>query len=305
MSVGKPVNAPVASAVIIGGAADQAGVQPNDRVLKIDGKDIESFSDIQRQVVISLDRPLELTILRGEEEKEITVTPKKESLKDRFGFSHSRGLIGIMGTEKGIDLASVKTLNGRDISGWSDQKRDSTFQSYINRNAKIGLPSGEDGVQEVRVSIAKIEEGQVFLSDIEEKEIVSYAPVEAVGAAFKETWFIITGTLEAVGQIFTGTRPATELGGVVRIGAVAGDAAQNGLLALIGFTAMLSINLGLINLFPIPLLDGGHLVFYAYEAVIGKPMSERVMDYAFKAGMVFLVSLMLFANLNDIFQMIL
>jgi regulator of sigma E protease len=68
---------------------------------------------------------------------------------------------------------------------------------------------------------------------------------------------------------------------------------------------MLSINLGLINLFPIPLLDGGHLVFYAYEAVFGKPMPERVMDYAFKFGMAFLICLMAFSNLNDIVQMIL
>ncbi len=305
MSVGKPVNPPIASAIIVDGAADVAGMKPNDRVIAIDGKKIESFTDIQRQVVISLDRALDLTVLRDGKELQISVTPKKESLEDRFGFSHSRGLIGIMGTEKGMDLASVKTINGTDVTSWSASKVEKRLNKIVGRDAVIGLPSGVDDIQDVRVNVINVTDGQIFLSESSEKEIVAYGVIQSVGAAMQETWFIVTGTLEAIGQIVTGTRPATELGGIVRIGAIAGDAAQNGILALITFTAMLSINLGLINLFPIPLLDGGHLVFYAYEAVFRKPMPERVMDYAFKFGMAFLICLMAFSNLNDIVQMIL
>jgi RIP metalloprotease RseP len=210
-----------------------------------------------------------------------------------------------MGTEKGMDLASVKMINGTDVTSWSADKVEKRLNKIVGRDAVIGLPSGADDVQNVRVNIANIADGQIFLSEIVEKEIVDYGVVQSLGGAVKETWFVITGTLEAIGQIVTGTRPATELGGIVRIGAIAGDAAQNGLIALISFTAMLSINLGLINLFPIPLLDGGHLVFYAYEAVFRKPMPEKVMDYAFKFGMAFLICLMAFSNLNDIVQMIL
>jgi regulator of sigma E protease len=191
------------------------------------------------------------------------------------------------------------------VSSLSPQNIEKRLKKIVGRDAVIGLPSGVDDIQNVRVNIANINEGQIFLSEIVEKEIVTYGVVQSVGEAVQETWFIVAGTLEAIGQIFTGTRPVTELGGIVRIGAIAGDAAQNGLIALISFTAMLSINLGLINLFPIPLLDGGHLVFYAYEAVFGKPMPERVMDYAFKFGMAFLICLMAFSNLNDIVQMIL
>ncbi len=306
MTVGKPVNPPVASAIIVDGAADIAGMQPNDRVLAIDGKAIESFSEIQRQVMISLDRELNLTVLRDGKEINVAVTPIKENLEDRFGFSHSRGLIGIMGTEQGMDAASVKSINGRDVSELSASNIEKRLKSIVGRDAVIGLPStNEEGVQKVRVNIDKIVDGEIFLSPITDKEIVSYGVVQSMTEAVKETWFVIRGTLEAIGQIITGTRPATELGGIVRIGAIAGDAAQNGLIALISFTAMLSINLGLINLFPIPLLDGGHLVFYAYEAIFRKPMSEKVMEYAFKFGMVFLVCLMVFSNLNDIVQMIL
>ena len=77
------------------------------------------------------------------------------------------------------------------------------------------------------------------------------------------------------------------------------------MIALVSFMAMLSINLGLINLFPIPMLDGGHLVFYGIEAVRGKPLSDRAMEYAFRGGLVVLVALMVFSNLNDILQLVL
>jgi len=105
--------------------------------------------------------------------------------------------------------------------------------------------------------------------------------------------------------MIVGTRSATELGGIIRIGALAGDMAKQGVVALILFTALLSINLGFINLLPIPLLDGGHLLFYFFEALRGKPIPEQVQEYAFRAGFVFLIALMVFANLNDILQLFL
>ena len=125
------------------------------------------------------------------------------------------------------------------------------------------------------------------------------ASVEAV----KRTYQITTDSLYALWQIITGTRAATELGGIIRIGAIAGDMASQGFIALVTFAALLSINLGLINLFPIPLLDGGHLMFYGIEAVKGSPVSERVQDYAFRFGLVVLVGLMAFTNINDVFQL--
>ena len=103
-------------------------------------------------------------------------------------------------------------------------------------------------------------------------------------------------------NVHRNTKP-TELGGIIRIGAIAGDMAQAGLLALVTFTALLSINLGLINLFPIPMLDGGHLMFYAMEVIKGKPVSEKVQEYAFRFGFTVLIGMMLFANLNDLFQL--
>ncbi len=307
---GKPVTPPIAAAVMVDGAAFEAGIKPHDRIVAIDGEQIQSFTDIQRQVAISLNRQLTLSVARKDgTQEDIIVNPRIDSFEDRFGFSQSRGMIGIMSTDKAIEVASLQSINGRDVTSFSQDRLDREIQSIIGQNATIGLPSADGNVSEVRANIVRHEtsdgDNMIFLTDDITKEIVEFAPTKAVGAALEETWFIITGTLEAIGQIFTGTRSATELGGIVRIGAIAGDAVQNGLIAAIVFTALLSINLGLINLFPIPLLDGGHLVFYTYEAIFKKPMSEKVMDYALKFGMVFLIGLMAFANINDIVQIIL
>lgn len=122
-------------------------------------------------------------------------------------------------------------------------------------------------------------------------------------AANKDVWDISTSTLKALGQMVMGTRSTDELGGILRIGAYAGDFAQRGLVALITFAALLSVNLGLINILPIPMLDGGHLLFYAMEKTRGKPVNERFQEYALRFGLTFLLGIMLFATWNDLVQL--
>ena len=122
-------------------------------------------------------------------------------------------------------------------------------------------------------------------------------------AANKEVWSISVSTLKALGQMIAGTRSTDELGGILRIGAYAGDFAQEGVVSLITFAALLSVNLGLINFLPIPMLDGGHLAFYAMEKAKGKPTSERFQEYALRVGLVFLLGIMLFATWNDLVQL--
>jgi regulator of sigma E protease len=100
--------------------------------------------------------------------------------------------------------------------------------------------------------------------------------------------------------MITGLRSSDEIGGVLRIAKMSGDVAQVGFISLIAFSAALSINLGLINLFPVPMLDGGHLVYYAVEAVRGKPLGERAQEFGLKVGLALVLSLMLFATWNDL-----
>lgn len=126
------------------------------------------------------------------------------------------------------------------------------------------------------------------------------SPLTAVGEAVSETYKMVAGTLEALGEMIVGARGAEELGGPIRIAQMSGEIAKDGLASIIWFTAVLSINLGLINLFPIPMLDGGHLVLYAIEAARGKPLNERSLEIAFRCGLAMVLSLMVFATWNDL-----
>ncbi len=134
---------------------------------------------------------------------------------------------------------------------------------------------------------------------------VSYAqrgPVDSVVRATSETWRLSLFTLQAVGQIITGKRSTEDLGGPVRIAQMSGQAAELGLVSVFWFLALLSINLGLINLFPVPMLDGGHLVFQGVEALRGRPVSDRVMEYGFRIGLGLVIALFVFVTIQDLLR---
>jgi regulator of sigma E protease len=131
-------------------------------------------------------------------------------------------------------------------------------------------------------------------------EYVKRDPVAAVGQAFSETWNLSVSTLQAMWQIVIGTRASDELGGPLRIAQMSGEVAEGGIVPLLWFMAVLSINLGLINLFPVPVLDGGHLLFYAAEAIRGKPLGQRAQEYGFRIGLALVLTLMVFATWNDL-----
>ncbi len=232
---GQPHIPNIVGGIVEEGAAAQAGVLPDDRIVQINGKTITSFKDIQQAVALNLDTPMDVVVERGDQLLDLVVTPERVVGEDRFGFKHSKGRIGVVAVE-GIEL------------------------------------------QEFTVT-------------------------EALVAAVVETADVTWGTLEAIGQIIVGVRGTEELGGVIRIGAMAGEFAQMGIISLISFAALLSINLGLLNLFPVPMLDGGHLVFYGIEAIKGSPVSERAQEYSYRFGFACLISLMVFATWNDLVQL--
>ena len=235
--------------------------------------------------------------------------------EDRFGFKHSRGLLGLISARHAIDIKTITDIAGKTyvaedvetIKTDLQKRMGTTFDITMQRGEKIDVLTISP-VQEFNSHMDEedhAKHGLLFVSDRDGSTFVRYSAGKAVIKALEESWDVTVSTVEALGQIITGTRSAAELGGVIRIGALAGDMAQQGAIALILFTALLSINLGLINLFPIPLLDGGHLVFYAFEALLGRPVPEQIQEYAFRFGLVFLVGIMVFANLNDLIQLIL
>jgi regulator of sigma E protease len=128
-------------------------------------------------------------------------------------------------------------------------------------------------------------------------------PATALWLGVKETWFVVDRTLAYIGGVFTGREAADQVGGPLRIAQISGQVATIGLTALIHLAAVLSISIGLLNLFPVPLLDGGHLLFYAVEAVRGRPLSERAQEMGFRIGLGLVLMLMVFATYNDILHL--
>lgn len=149
----------------------------------------------------------------------------------------------------------------------------------------------------------KLEVGQIGVvtdMDVGNFRTVEYSPVAAVGEGVKETWFIVERTFGYIGNIIIGREKADQLGGPIRVAQVSGQMATLGVAALIQLAAVLSVSIGLLNLMPVPMLDGGHLVFYAIEAARGRPLGEQTMEWAFRIGLTGVLALMLFATWNDV-----
>jgi regulator of sigma E protease len=122
----------------------------------------------------------------------------------------------------------------------------------------------------------------------------------AIWSGVAQTWTITSETFGGLAQMISGSRGTEELGGPLRIAQLSGQVAQLGIASLISFIGVLSVNLGLINLFPIPVLDGGHLLFYLAEALRGRPLPQRAQEYGFRAGLAFLACMFVFATWNDL-----
>ena len=125
-------------------------------------------------------------------------------------------------------------------------------------------------------------------------------PAKAIYDSISEVYFVTTSTLKYMGSIITGSGDSSQLGGPIRIAKITGQVAEFGLVPFLSIMAYISISLGLINLFPIPLLDGGHLMFYAFEKILGRPLSQKTQEGFFRIGMFLLLFLMFFATFNDL-----
>ncbi len=231
MTVGESFTPAVVGEVQADSAAEEAGFQPEDQIIEIDGREIERFEDIQQIVVLSAGETMEITVLRDGAEVELVATPRLVEITGPLGNETKVGRLGIV----------------------------------------------RSGV-----------------------EIVRHDPLTAVWRAGQRTVFLTGDILKSLGQMIVGKRSAQELGGPIQIAKISGQLAEVGVVAVIQLMAYLSITLGLINLFPIPILDGGHLLFYTIEAVFGRPLGERAQEYGFRIGLALVLSLMVFATWNDI-----
>jgi regulator of sigma E protease len=231
MTYGQPFTPPTVGQVQKGSAAAQAGIQPGDRIVSINGQPVASFESVQQMVRLDPGLPMKIVVARDGRDVTLDATPKRTEFTDRFGNKYEIGLLGI--SRRGID--------------------------YVRRG-----------------------------------------PGMAIVQAGAEVWNLSSSTLQAVWQMVIGLRGTGDLGGPLRIAQLSGEVVQGGAVAFTWFLAVLSINLGLINLFPVPVLDGGHLLFYAAEAVRGKPLGQKVQEYGFRIGLALVLTLMVFATWNDL-----
>ena len=125
-------------------------------------------------------------------------------------------------------------------------------------------------------------------------------PSKAIYYSVKEVWFVTVTSLNYVGKMLTGSADSSQLGGPIRIAKITGQVAEYGIIPFLNIMAYISISLGLINLFPIPMLDGGHLMFYFFEKLLGKPLSQKTQEGFFRIGLFLLISLMFFVTFNDL-----
>ena len=200
----------------------------------------------------------------------------------------------------------VLSIAGQKIGSFSDMQRIVSMSAGEKLEIKVergGVPVTLEATPQLRKDSVGNELGVLGISrsmaagDIKTQKM---GPLEAIGAGAKETWYVVSRTLTYIGGVFTGHQPANQLGGPIRIAQVSGQVATAGFVPLIHLTAVLSISIGLLNLFPIPLLDGGHLLFYGIEATRGRPLSERAQEFGFRIGLAIVVMLMIFATFNDI-----
>jgi len=217
----------------------------------------------------------------------------EDSAAERAGFAAGDRIVDIDGTtiERFEDIVRIVRLA---------PSRHLTVS--VERDGQIIVL---DAIPEREVSVDALgneaEIGKLGIStDGTAVEYIRFGPAEALWRGVAETGDLSVRTLQVVGEIVTGNRSASELGGPIKIAEMSGQVAAIGFVSLVWFSALLSVNLGLINLFPVPMLDGGHLLFYGIEALRGRPLGERAQEYGFRIGLALVLCLFVFVTWNDI-----
>jgi regulator of sigma E protease len=327
MVSGKQYTKPRIDFVQPASAAATAGFQKGDIIVAVDGRSIESFIDVQRIIATSPGRPLTFTIDRKGDRVSVTATPELREDTDRFRNVNRLGRLDIggpvirarVGSVQPGSAASTAGLEVDDLIEAIDGKPVETFEDVrnivvespgkplslrIRRGDRtmtvIATPAAQTAKQPDGSSRSTGMLGITGSFDPDDVRLIHYGPIAALGLGISESWGVIEQTMTYIGSVFAGRAPADQLGGPIMIAQVSGQMASVSFAALMQLAGVLSVSIGLLNLFPVPLLDGGHLLYYLIEVVRGRPLSERAQEYGFRIGMALVLMLMVFATYNDI-----
>ena len=207
----------------------------------------------------------------------------------------------------------VLSIDGRSVSSFKDMSNaiitspDIALTFEVDRagTKTVIVAAPRSHVEETNIGRQRY--GQLGLrgsQDPADLRKVEYNPLQAFVRGMGETWYWVENTGTSIKRLVTGTASADQISGPIQIARVSGEMAKVSIGGLVTLIAILSVSIGLLNLMPVPMLDGGHLMFYAYEAVRGRPMNERVQEIGFRLGIAAVAALMLFAVSNDLFNII-
>jgi regulator of sigma E protease len=207
----------------------------------------------------------------------------------------------------------VLSIDGRSIESFVDMQRvvstsaGSALAFRVKRDGGTIDLTATPALKEVKDTFGNTHRiGQLGIQYNARAEDARSTPVgslEAVKLGTEQAWFIVTGTFKFIASVFAGAGSSEDVGGPLRIAQMSGQAASLGFQFVLQLCAALSVSIGLLNLFPVPLLDGGHLLFYAVEAVRGRPLSDRAQEMGFRIGLGLVLMLMVFATYNDILHL--
>ncbi|MEM9624860.1 MAG: RIP metalloprotease RseP [Pseudomonadota bacterium] len=325
MIIGRPFTPAMVGNVAEESPAAVAGLMPFDRVVAVDGSDIESFEELRTIERESAGVELSLTVERDGQLLDLAMTPATVTREDqRLDQSYEIGDLGIGPPLTPADVANVRqgsaaaeaglesgdrvvAVDGEEIISFEDLQAivstspDTALMFTVERDGSTldvqvtpelhERDNPETGEPEM-IGLIGVERALPTLHRV--------GPITALIDGLQETWRLTALILGAVWELISGQGSTDDLGGPIRIAQITGELTKDGLFPAVMFTVMLSINLGLINLFPIPVLDGGHLVMLFIELVRGKPLNERSQEIAFRFGLALVLTLMVFATLQDL-----
>jgi regulator of sigma E protease len=312
-------------------AADGAGMRINDRIVSIDGRRIDGWYDINEALEGSQGETLTLGVLRNDTLLKIDVIPERKQGTDLLGDRISYYDIGVsalpelMAVVGGVSAGfpaehaglkaddQITAINGIPIENW--QQMQSLIASSGGAELTLTIKRGETSFEvnltpkfvESKNQLGQVEKRYLIgIStqpiDIPEADLVTkrLPSLKAVVESLNRTYSICALMIRSVVKMIDGSIPKENLGGPIMIAKLAGDQAKQGIDKLVQFIAFISINLAILNLLPIPVLDGGHLLFFTIEAIKGRPVNLKVREVAQQVGLFILIALMILVFYNDI-----
>jgi len=312
---------PDIEAMVPGSPADTAGIHIGDRVSRVNGQDISTRTELFDAVAKSKGQALTLEIKRGEQFKTLTVTPTtapgpQVSAQEPgyyLGVEEAPPLVTSVTQSSPAEKAGLQAgdhvvkIEDQTIHTWSQMtgivKESPNRQLHIevlregHRTSLTVTPSAEKAT----VNGQPVEVGKIGIAGPGGRSIIrSNTPLLALYDGLRATWGLTELTVVGLYKMIVGDISSKNIGGPLTIANISGEAASQGASNVIYLIAILSINLGVLNLLPIPILDGGHLLFFLIEGILRKPLGERQRELAQQAGLVLLVGVMVFAFWNDL-----